>query len=224
MATVRANQMIENGLYVMRTFRRTSGSNYLYDLVRFVSRTSSAKLNELKPEDNYYVIIGEVPVKLTPYNGILSRCLDGRQFRVTFQTEDTAMALGLDTGPAGMFKGTPLTIEEAAEQLSTTFQSLADMPSHEEQMKRSKELRAERAENAKAARGNRGSLLDGTPMADLPCELPSESAAKYGLKLEGDEFVACDDPVEPIEPVIPPEPVEPVIPPSSDEEFAAKAS
>ena len=193
MATVRANQMVENQLYVMRTFRRTSASNYLYDLVRFVSRTSSAKLNELKPEDNYYVIIGEVPVKLTPYNGILSRCLDGRQFRVTFQTEDTAMALGLDTGPADMFKGMPLTIEEAVEQMPMTCQY----------------------------------LLDGTPTSDLPCELPSEPAAKYRLKLAGDEFVAGDDPVEPIEPiepVIPPEPVEPVIPPGSDEEFAAKAS
>lgn len=224
MATVRANQMIENELYVMRTFRRTSGSNYLYDLVRFVSRTSSAKLNELKADDTYHVIIGEVPVKLTPHNGVLSRCLDGRQFRVTFQTEDTAAALGLDTGPADMFKGTPLTIDEAIDQMSTTWQSLADMPSHEEQVKRAKELRAERAEKAKAARGNRGSLLDGTPMADLPCELPSESAAKYGLKLEGEEFVACDDPVEPIEPVIPPEPVEPVIPPGSDMAVTAKAS
>lgn len=132
MATVRANQMVENELYVMRTFRRTSGSNYLYDLVRFVSRTSSAKLNELKADDAYHVIIGEVPVKLTPHNGVMSRCLDGRQFRVTFQTEDTAAALGLDTGPANYFTGTPLTIEEVMEQ-SPHLDELASLPSLEEQ-------------------------------------------------------------------------------------------
>lgn len=183
MATVRANQMIENGLYVMRTFRRTSGSNYLYDLVRFVSRTSSAKLNELKADDTYHVIIGEVPVKLTPHNGVLSRCLDGRQFRVTFQTEDTAAALGLDTGPADYFTGTPLTIEEVMERMPS-LDDLASMPSLEEQKRRSKELRTERLEKAKALREQKESIIAGDPVEPIEPVIPPE-------------------PVEPVEPVVP---------------------
>lgn len=176
MAQVRANQMQANGVYVMRTFRRKGGSNYQYDLVRFVSRTNSAKLNELTDADKYHVIIGDIPVVLVPYQGVLSRVLDGRNFRVTFQTEDTAAALGLTA--------TPQTLDEVA----SAIVGIDDLPD---------------------------SILAGTPMADLPePEAPSVSAARYGLKLEGDEYVAAD-PVTPVEPVIPPEPVEPVAPPKS---------
>lgn len=102
MAQVRANQMQAGSVYVMRTFRRKGGSNYQYDLVRFISRTSDAKLNELQNTDQYHVIIGETPVTLIPVNGVLARELDGRSFRVTFQTEDTAVALGLTATPRDM--------------------------------------------------------------------------------------------------------------------------
>lgn len=201
MSQIRANQMETDHLYVMRTFRRKGGTNYQYDLIRFVARTSDSKLNELKSDDYYYVLVGEVPVKLVPHNGVLSRSLDGRHFRVTFQTEDTATALGLTE--------IPQTIEEAMSDLAPTIEALKNMPSLEEQKKQAAELKAERWNVEE-------SIIAGTPMADLPDPTPpSELAARYNMKMEGDRFVA-DEPITPVEPVIPPEPVEPVIPPSSN--------
>lgn len=145
MAQVRANQMKENGVYVMRTFRRKGGSNYQYDMVRFVARTNTAKLNELTDNDKYTVIIDNEPVTLVPYQGVLSRVLDGRHFRVTFQTEDTATDLGLTS--------TPQSIDEVARAIA----GIDDI---------------------------QGSIINNEPLI-------------------------------PVEPVIPPEPVEPVIPPKS---------
>lgn len=87
MSQIRANKLEVNNVYLMRTFRRRHGFNYEYQLIRFVSRTSEKKLNELGDDDEYHVILGDQDIILRPRKGVLMWNCDGRDFRVTFETK-----------------------------------------------------------------------------------------------------------------------------------------